>query len=83
MFELGEEAEKEHRMILEKAMNIKVLRRILIGEEFFKLADHSGVEFYRNTSDASEAMRQNPVKNATVLLKGSRGMKLENLLILL
>lgn len=83
MFELGEEAEKEHRIILEKAINVNASRRILIGEEFFKLADHSDVEFYRNTSDASEAIKRNPVKNTTVLLKGSRGMKLENLLSLL
>lgn len=83
MFELGQEAEQEHRMILDKAMSLSASRRIMIGEEFFKLADNSDAEFYRNTSYASEALQKNPIKNATVLLKGSRGMKLENLLDLL
>jgi UDP-N-acetylmuramoyl-tripeptide--D-alanyl-D-alanine ligase len=83
MFELGEEATFEHRSILKKALNINSLRRIFIGEEFYGLRDNSGAEFYRNTADATLALKQNPVKNATVLLKGSRGMKLESLLDLL
>jgi UDP-N-acetylmuramoyl-tripeptide--D-alanyl-D-alanine ligase len=37
-------------------------------------------EFYKTTLDASGGLRQNPVKNSTVLLKGSRGMKLEALI---
>ena len=83
MFELGEEAAFEHRSILKKALNINSLRRIFIGEEFYRLKDNSGSEFYRNTADARLALIQNPVNNATVLLKGSRGMKLESLLDLL
>lgn len=80
MFELGGEAEREHFQILEKALNIKASRRILIGEEFFKFSSNPAAEFYKTTLDASEALKQHPVKNATVLLKGSRGMKLESLL---
>lgn len=83
MFELGEEAAFEHKSILTKALNINSLRRIFIGEEFYRLRDNSGAEFYRTTADANLALQQNPVKNATILLKGSRGMKLESLLDLL
>ncbi|MDO8994330.1 MAG: UDP-N-acetylmuramoyl-tripeptide--D-alanyl-D-alanine ligase, partial [Daejeonella sp.] len=77
MFELGEEATFEHRSILKKALNINSLRRIFIGEEFYGLRDNSRTEFYRTTADATLALKQSPIKNATVLLKGSRGMKLE------
>lgn len=83
MFELGEEAGKEHQLILEKAMKINASRRILIGKEFFKSDGVSGAEFYKTTTDASDSMKQNPIRNATILLKGSRGMKLESLLDLL
>ncbi|MDP2414090.1 UDP-N-acetylmuramoyl-tripeptide--D-alanyl-D-alanine ligase [Daejeonella sp.] len=83
MFELGEEASFEHRSILKKALNINSLRRIFIGEEFYGLRDNSRTEFYRTTADATLALKQSPIKNATVLLKGSRGMKLESLLDLL
>jgi UDP-N-acetylmuramoyl-tripeptide--D-alanyl-D-alanine ligase len=80
MFELGVESAKEHQLILEKALSTKANRRILIGEEFFKLHSKNGAEFYKNTADVEKALQENPIKGSTVLLKGSRGMKLEILL---
>lgn len=80
MFELGIESPKEHKSILEKALNTQAERRILIGEEFFKLKLTEGAEFYKNTAEVEIALQENPIKNSTVLLKGSRGMKLESLL---
>jgi UDP-N-acetylmuramoyl-tripeptide--D-alanyl-D-alanine ligase len=79
MFELGQEASTEHRQILEKAMQTSSQRRIFIGEEFYKLKNDSA-EFYSNTSEAEEALKNKSLKNYTILLKGSRGMKLEALL---
>ncbi|SDM72847.1 UDP-N-acetylmuramoyl-tripeptide--D-alanyl-D-alanine ligase [Daejeonella rubra] len=83
MFELGEESAKEHRLILEKALHTKAERRIFVGEEFFRLKGIEDAEFYRNTPEASEALNKRPIKQSTILLKGSRGMKLESLLDLL
>lgn len=83
MFELGEESAKEHKLILEKALNTKADRRILVGEEFYKLQSKMGAEFYKNRSDLEKVLKDNPIKQATILLKGSRGMKLEGLLDLL
>lgn len=80
MFELGIESPEEHQSILEKALNTQAERRILIGEEFFKLKLTEGAEFYKNTAEVETALQENPIKNSTVLLKGSRGMKLESLL---
>jgi UDP-N-acetylmuramoyl-tripeptide--D-alanyl-D-alanine ligase len=83
MFELGEESANEHRLILKKALLTKAQRRIFIGEEFYKLRGLEDSEFYKNTSQALEALNQHSVKKSTILLKGSRGMKLESLLNLL
>jgi UDP-N-acetylmuramoyl-tripeptide--D-alanyl-D-alanine ligase len=80
MFELGMESANEHRLILEKALLTKAERRIFIGEEFYKLKGLKDAEFYKNTSQALEALNQHKVKQSTILLKGSRGMKLESLL---
>jgi UDP-N-acetylmuramoyl-tripeptide--D-alanyl-D-alanine ligase len=80
MFELGKESANEHRLILEKALLTKAERRIFIGEEFYKLKGIEDAEFYKNTSQALEALNQHSVKQSTILLKGSRGMKLESLL---
>lgn len=82
MFELGEDSAVEHNLILQKAMITASKRRIFIGEEFYKL-NTSGAEFYRNTAEAAEALKENRITNSTVLLKGSRGMKLEALIALL
>lgn len=79
MFELGQESAQEHKFILEKALNIKTDRRIFVGEEFYKLQTSFEAEFYKNTIEAIEGLKNKPIKQATILLKGSRGMKLERL----
>lgn len=83
MFELGAEAANEHQLILEKALATTAIRRILIGEEFYKLKENTGADFFRSVQDASSAIAEFPIKDSTILLKGSRGMKLEVLLPLL
>lgn len=80
MFELGAEAATEHNAILEKALATPVDRRILIGKEFFKLKTADlPVEFYETREDAAIALKERPILNSTVLIKGSRGMALEKL----
>lgn len=79
MFEMGEDAPAEHKAILEKALAAHFDERIFIGEEFYKLRETPGVTFYRSAEDALNALKANPVTNATVLIKGSRGMALERL----
>jgi UDP-N-acetylmuramoyl-tripeptide--D-alanyl-D-alanine ligase len=83
MFELGNESAEEHQFILQKALKTIANRRILIGEEFYKLNGIKGAEFYKNRAEAEKALIQNPIEQSTILLKGSRGMKLEGLLSLL
>ena len=82
MFELGYESAAEHLTILTKATKIDLLKRIFIGEEFYELKNASD-EFYRSTDEAFEALKNNPIQDATILIKGSRGMKLETLVALL
>lgn len=79
MFELGVDSPAEHRMILEKAMETTAYRKIFIGEEFYKLKDNAS-EFYRTTNDALQGLEKESPIESTILLKGSRGMKLESLL---
>ncbi|MDF3077929.1 MAG: UDP-N-acetylmuramoylalanyl-D-glutamyl-2,6-diaminopimelate/D-alanyl-D-alanyl ligase [Sphingobacteriaceae bacterium] len=83
MFELGEESAEEHKAVLEKAMEVGAYRRIFIGKEFSKSSSIIDAEFYSDTQLAAEALGKNPIKDAVVLVKGSRGMKLETLTELL
>jgi len=85
MFELGDESAAEHEAVIKKAMETGVDERIFIGGEFFKVGPKvrkSGSPedlFYATVEDAIAALKIHPIKNATVLIKGSRGMALERL----
>ena len=82
MFELGDEAANEHAEIVNKAQSIQLEKRIFIGAEFYKLKTASD-SFYQSTPEVFEALKNDPIANATILIKGSRGMKLETLVALL
>ena len=84
MFELGHESAGEHRAVLEKALDTEVDERIFIGKEFAPRPPEGGVfeehaVFYRTVEDAIAGLKANPIKNSTILIKGSRGMALEQL----
>jgi UDP-N-acetylmuramoyl-tripeptide--D-alanyl-D-alanine ligase len=88
MFEMGEEAAIEHEAVINKAMETPVDERIFIGKDFFEAGtsmDHvpwtmdKNPIFYKTAEDAIAGLKANPIKNSTILIKGSRGMALERL----
>ena len=85
MFELGEESAAEHAAVIKKTLEVQVNDRIFIGKEFYSqqsiLSGQYFVssQFYNSVEDAMTALKNDPVKNSTVLIKGSRGMALERL----
>lgn len=83
MFELGDEAALEHENILQKALEQHFNKTIFIGDEFYKLNELADALFFKTTLEAVAELKKNPIKNALVLLKGSRSMKLETLMELL
>jgi len=83
MFELGDESAAEHAAIIKKALDTDVAERIFVGKEFVKqrsgIKNQSGVKFYTTAEEAIEGLKEHPIKNSTILIKGSRGMALERL----
>jgi UDP-N-acetylmuramoyl-tripeptide--D-alanyl-D-alanine ligase len=79
MFELGDEGPAEHATVIDKTMSTPADQHIFIGEQFFQQKGTAKATFYRTADDAITALKANPVTNATVLIKGSRGMALERL----
>jgi len=83
MFELGDEAEVQHDRIAQEAAALNPDTLILIGKYFYAHKDRYDGVFFNSPAEAEEYIRKNPVRNNLVLLKGSRGMALEQLLPLL
>ena len=79
MFELGENSEIEHKKIIDIADEFKIDRCIFIGEEFFKLKQDSVKNiFFKTKEDFYEL--GDIIREENILIKGSRGMQLEDVL---
>lgn len=78
MFELGEYSAAEHQEIVELLKKLDFKNVFLIGNEFSTTKDHSFTKF-ENTTDACNFIESNSLSGANILIKGSRGMKLEQL----
>lgn len=78
MFELGEYEEKEHKKVLLQLDEMKLEKVVLVGNAFASL-ESSYLQF-KNVKDLTKWHNELELDNFTVLIKGSRGMKLEQLL---
>jgi UDP-N-acetylmuramoyl-tripeptide--D-alanyl-D-alanine ligase len=80
MLELGEEGHDEHRRILEIAKKTACQAIMLVGKIFAEINDDKAIVVYLTTDDALAALYKSPVSGKAILLKGSRGIQLEELL---
>ena len=78
MLELGEESIMEHQKIWELAQSLNLDEIITVGS-IFKQVNPSEKSF-KNTDELIEYLKQNPIKNKNILLKGSRGIALEKVI---
>jgi UDP-N-acetylmuramoyl-tripeptide--D-alanyl-D-alanine ligase len=76
MREMGEHAKAEHRAILEKTLQLN-LKGVFVGEEFSYYKNEYDFTFFQDAGDALIWLKEKQVKNNLVLIKGSRGIKLE------
>ena len=82
MFELGEDSAKEHQAIADLAISLGFHESYFVGEHFAQIKT-SGHQF-TSFEDFAEYLKGNTtMTNASILIKGSRGMKLERTIELL
>lgn len=81
MFELGETTLKEHKQIVDLISALNFSKVILAGEIFSQI--ESDFTTLADTSSLLEYLKENPVRDSYVLIKGSRGMALEKCIDLL
>ncbi len=81
MFELGDYSEEEHKKIGEFVNTCHFDRCFFVGEEMqFAHPQVSGSLYFQLKADLAKYLDENPVRNATILMKASRGIGLETLL---
>ncbi len=85
MFEMGAYEEEEHQRIAVLAAQQGFEKIILVGKAFSKsrVNAQSAVEQFETTDQLLSHLKQMSPKGKTILLKGSRGMKIERALELL
>jgi UDP-N-acetylmuramoyl-tripeptide--D-alanyl-D-alanine ligase len=80
MFELGSDSIHEHESILELLKERGFSNVFLAGKLFFELKDkYQNFCFYQTTEDLANTLKNTPLKSTPILIKGSRGMKMESL----
>jgi len=82
MAELGEQSEVEHEKILQLVRNkdFSPENVFLAGEMFSRLSGHYKYLGFKTTRDLIDYLKKNTLRNYMILLKGSRLMKMEEVL---
>ena len=84
MLELGITSQEEHQKVLEQLFQLNLELNIVVGPEFCKASKGiSGLLPFENVEKASEWIKTNELKGYTILVKGSRGIKMEKVMDLL
>ena len=76
MFELGKETNIEHQKIIDKCLKSEVSNVFLVGK-IFNAINNTNYNSFDNTGDLIKLLKTQSIEDAFILIKGSRGMKLE------
>ncbi len=81
MFEMGKYSASKHTEIIEYAQSLEIEQIIVCGQNFHEAwkPHYHKVKAFASKTSLAEYLSQNPIRNETILLKGSRGMALETL----
>ena len=84
MLELGDDSLHEHQEIIGKALACGAQKICLVGEEFRKALDKSGetgnLMHFMTSEDLADWIGTEDISGAVVLIKGSRGVKMEKII---
>lgn len=78
MRELGAESLKEHKRIVKQLQTMELERIWLVGSEFEKAAV-AGMRVFKDVEAVKEALKEGPITDSTILIKGSNSTKLYQL----
>ncbi len=79
MLELGNYKIEEHKNIIDFIKKFNFKKVILVGENFYNLNTEKNFISFPDTNSAHKWLKKNVLANYTILLKGSRNMKIDTL----
>jgi len=79
MFELGSHSADEHLKIIQRTDQSGFEKVLFAGQQFYQFAPDFQHLFFENLNNLKDYLVQNQLKGSNVLIKGSRGMQLEQL----
>jgi UDP-N-acetylmuramoyl-tripeptide--D-alanyl-D-alanine ligase len=80
MFELGSFTQQAHQQIIEQLESSGIERILVVGEHFFRTQSNDPrVSRFESLEEIKNYLKQNPIENSEILIKGSRGMTMERL----
>ena len=82
MLELGEDSVSEHKRIADQALAAGFSKVFFVGSEFMKVVNELSdtVRVFNDSSCLSEWIAENEISDAVILVKGSRGIRMERVL---
>jgi UDP-N-acetylmuramoyl-tripeptide--D-alanyl-D-alanine ligase len=80
MFELGETSIEEHHQIATLALSSNAKQCLFVGPQFGQSKAAQSQQCFQNVADCINYLKTLSIKESTILIKGSRGMKMEQLL---
>ena len=79
MFEVGNTSAEEHQIIIDLLEKLEFSNMMVCGKNFYQTSTQEVLKF-ENFEDLKNYIQENNFENATILIKGSRGMALERIL---
>jgi UDP-N-acetylmuramoyl-tripeptide--D-alanyl-D-alanine ligase len=79
MLELGEQSVDEHIQVLQKIREYYFEDVFLVGPIFIQAAVNFPFRVFEKTDELASHLKLHPIKEGAVLVKGSRGIKLEKI----
>ena len=86
MLELGEESMSEHVAVIRSACSRGLSMVCFVGKEFQKASSEmpadqlENARFFATSDELAAWLNENPLSGAVVLIKGSRGTRMENVI---
>lgn len=80
MLELGKNSVNEHKNILQLIIKSNIKEVFLVGKTFMQISENSEFKSFENVGLLKQYLKGNSLKNKDILVKGSHGIHLEELI---